>query len=260
MKRISRDLIVFACLILPAAAATAQDNRIDGFLPGIYKAGNGKTMPYRLFVPTVMDSRMKYPLVLFLHGFEALGKDNRKQISGMDYSGSHIWAKPENQAAYPCFVLAPQCPKGGLWASALSRKPSRGLRLVVELIQGLTKEYPIDQDRLYVTGQSIGGFGTWALLSAYPEMFAAGIPVCGGGRKGVAHLLAHTPIWAFHGSADPFVLVFESRRMISAIRKAGGNPRYTEYPFRLHRVWDLAYSDPGLVSWLFQQRRGAEAP
>lgn len=255
MLRIACSALAIFTLILPVRAGDEEESTTSSFRAGLYRAENGKELPYRLFVPADGDSGDGCPLVLFLHGFEALGKDNKKQISGMDYAGSHIWTKPENQREFPCFVLAPQCPKGSFWANTLTRKPGRHLVLVVDLIQDLMKRYPIDPDRLYVTGQSLGGFGTWALLSFYPDMFAAGIPVCGGGRTRAAAALRNVPIWAFHGVGDPIVIVFESRRMISAIRKAGGMPRYTEYPWRLHNVWNSAYAEPELVQWLFHQRR-----
>lgn len=215
-------------------------------------------MPYQLFTPAGYESGSKYPLVLFLHGLEALGSDNKKQISGMDYAGSHIWTKPQGQAVYPCFVLAPQCPRGAFWANPITRNPTGQLERVVEILDYLIRQYPIDPDRIYVTGQSLGGFGVWALISNYPDRFAAAVPVCGGGRTGKVRAIAHVPVWAFHGSADPIVPVFESRRMIAAIRKAGGDPKFTEYKFVLHNVWNLAYADPEMVIWLFHQRRRSE--
>lgn len=255
-----RRVVSSVLLILLVAIARSQSEESDGFQAGIYKDGHGRTMPNRLFRPAGYESGSRYPLVLFLHGFEALGRDNKKQISGMDYAGSHIWANSLSQAAFPCFVLAPQCPKGSFWANPVTRNPTKSLRLVVDMLDSLIRQYPIDPDRIYVTGQSLGGFGTWALIGNYPNRFAAAIPVCGGGRTGKARALAKVPVWAFHGSADPFVPVFELRRMIHAIRKAGGDPRYTEYKHMLHNVWNLAYADPEMISWLFQQRRHADVP
>lgn len=263
MLRIACVALTIFTLCLPLHAGDEEESVTSGFRAGLYRTAKGKELPYRLFVPAAGDSGSRYPLVLFLHGFEALGKDNKKQISGMDYAGSHVWTKSESQRTYPCFVLAPQCPKGSFWANTLTRKPSGILTCVVDLIRELMKQYPIDPDRLYVTGQSLGGFGTWALLTYYNDMFAAGVPVCGGGRTRAAASLRNVPIWAFHGAGDPIVIVFESRRMISAIRKAGGMPRYTEYQWKLHNIWNRAYAEPELLEWLFQQRRqpaGADQP
>ncbi len=245
-------------VIVLFALKTGLGQEIDGFRAEVFKDGKGKTMPYRLYIPRIQGDGARYPLVVFLHGFEARGSDNRKQLQGMDRAGSHVWASPVIQADNPCFVLAPQCPLGGLWANPLTRNPTGSLRRLVDLVGDIVKRYPVETDRIYVTGQSMGAFGAWALISNYP-LFAAAVPVCGGGRAGKARTLATIPVWAFHGSMDPVVPVFESRRMISAIRKAGGNPMYTEYSHKLHNVWNLAYSDSKMVQWLFSQRRHADA-
>jgi len=231
----------------------------DGFVAGIYKDSRGKATSYRLYLPSTPDQSAPYPLVLYLHGFEGLGKDNKRQISGLSYLGSHVWTTPFNQAANPCFVLAPQCPFGGYWANILTRKPSGHLRRAVALIGDLSGQYPIDPDRVYVTGQSLGGFGAWAAISYFPEVFAAAIPVCGGGSTGRAKLLADKPVWAFHGSRDLIVWPRETRRMISALRKAGGDPRFTEFDGVGHTACLLAYAHPGLATWLFQQNRGSRS-
>ncbi len=243
-------------LVLPVAAS-ADRGESAGFVAGTYRDSEGDTMLYRLYSPAVLDQSLRYPLVLFLHGFEGLGKDNEKQISGMDFTGTHTWIMPHNQAAHPCFVLAPQCPIGGLWANPLTRKPTRHLRRAVALIEYLRASLPIDRDRIYVTGQSLGGYGTWAAISYFPGFFAAAVPVCGGGRTGMARFVADTPVWAFHGSLDPIIWPRESRRMITALRKAGANPRYTEFRFVGHKAWDAAYLHPELVPWLFSQTRRA---
>jgi len=106
----------------------------------------------------------------------------------------------------------------------------------------------------------MGGFGTWALAGEYPGLAAAAIPICGGGRTRYASALATCAVWAFHGTLDPVVPVRESRRMISAIRKAGGDPLYTEYPWKLHNVWDMTYNNPAVVAWMFLQRRSRTGP
>jgi predicted peptidase len=251
----TRLVLYFAVLAGCAAPALPQDAAIDGFQAGNYRDAKGNAIRYRLFIPQDLESSARYPLVLFLHGLEAFGSDNRKQISGMDYAGSHAWTNPLSQSLNPAFVLAPQCPRGKFWANPLTRNPTRELKRVVALLDYLMSEYPIDPDRIYVTGQSLGAYGTWALISSYPGKFAAAVTVCGGGRTGKARALANLPIWVFHGTIDPIVPVIESRRMVSAIRKAGGSPMYTEYKFMLHNIWNLAYADPAMLLWLFQQRR-----
>jgi predicted peptidase len=247
--------LIVTCLVLVANLSPGSENSEGGFGAAVFKAADGGALPYRLFAPA-QPIGGRYPLVLFLHGFEALGNDNKKQISGMDGTGSRVWTSSANQSRHPCLVLAPQCPRGALWANPFTRNPTVQLRRVMELLREIQTHYPVDAERIYVTGQSMGGFGTWALLTEYPGYFAAGIPVCGGGSTKSAGLLADTAIWAFHGSADPVVPVHESRRMVAAIRKAGGSPRYTEYPHKMHKIWNKAYFEPGLVTWTFRQSRG----
>lgn len=217
-----------------------------------------KTMPYRLFVPANYDKNKKYPLVLWLHGAWARGDDNEKQIIEGNTQGATIWTKPENQAKNPAFVLAPQCASGEWWANNDSElKPSKQLEMVVELLRELQKQYSIDADRLYVTGQSMGGYGTWSLIAEYPEMFAAAVPLCGGGNTAKAKNLVNVPIWAFHGDADDAVNVKESREMIEAVKQAGGNPKYTEYKGVGHSVWHQAFAEPELLNWVFAQKLSA---
>jgi predicted peptidase len=221
----------------------------------VFENAKGEKMPYRLFTPQPLDSAVKYPLVLWLHGIDDVGSDNLKQISDQNFSGPNVWVRPAAQAKYPCFVLAPQCPFGQVWATPFTRSPTGALKRVVEIVDSLGKSLPIDADRIYVVGQSLGGFGTWALITTYPDKYAAAVPVCGGGNATKAAAIAKFPIWAFHDIDDPIVLVFESRAMISAIRKAGGNPRYTEFKSGLHNAWDRAFNEPELADWLFAQKR-----
>ena len=191
--------------------------------------------------------------MLWLHDIRGIGNDNRKQT---DESGAELWASPETQSKYPAFVLAPQCPLGSLWVNFLHRTPSRTLLCVLDLLEQLQKDYSIDAERLYVSGQSMGAYATWALLAYRPYLFAAAIPVSGGGKPSQAHLFAHVPIWAFHGLLDPIVLFHESSRMITALRRAGGDPRLSTFPTQAHglRFWKVAFREPGLADWVFAQK------
>lgn len=219
----------------------------------------GSRLPYRLFIPEHTEPDTRYPLVVWLHDVMGLGNDNLRQIEYTNDPGSHVWIEPDTQARHPAFVVAPQCPVGSLWVNFLSRTPSRKLWLALELIDSLKRDYPIDTDRIYVVGQSMGGFATWALLAARPDDFAAAIPVAGGGRVAKAHLFAQVPIWVFHGGRDPLVPVHEARRMVDALHKAGGEPRYSEFEHLGHSVgfWQEVFKQPDLVDWLFAQKRGS---
>ena len=226
----------------------------------VYKNEKGETLNYRLMVPKDYSpsGTEKYPLVLFLHGAGERGNDNTKQL----VHGTKDFATDTNREKFPCFVIAPQCPDGKKWSevdwSADTHKQpeeSISLKLTRELMASLEKEFRIDTKRLYVTGLSMGGYGTWDLVSRTPDLFAAAIPVCGGGDETQAERLTKLPIWVFHGDKDTAVKPERSRRMVEAIKKAGGSPKYTEYPNVGHDSWSKTYSNPDVIAWLFAQRK-----
>jgi predicted peptidase len=218
---------------------------------------DGKPIPYRLLKPDNIDPKKKYPLVLFLHGAGERGNDNEKQL----VHGVAEFAKAENRKKYPCFLVAPQCPTGQGWSDFLA-KPGKTAKkqaepgaAVFDLICGLTYSLPIDCDRVYITGLSMGGYGTWDLITRNPGFFAAAVPICGGGDPTQAEKIAKMPIWVFHGGKDPVVKPERSREMVEAIKKAGGEPKYTEYPDVGHNSWVKAYQDADMMKWLFEQKR-----
>jgi predicted peptidase len=206
--------------------------------------GDKGSLPYRLLKPEGYNSKTKYPLLIFLHGAGERGKDNKAQL----VHGVVNFASPANRKKYPCFLIAPQCPTGQFWSG-------RNTQMVLDLIAALRKEFSIDEKRIYLTGLSMGGYGTWSLLAQKPELFAAGIPICGGGAETDAPTLAKIPIWAFHGDKDTAVKVERSRTMIEAIKKAGGKPKYTEYPGVGHDSWTVTYKNPEVMKWLFAQKK-----
>jgi predicted peptidase len=217
-------------------------------------------MPYRLFRPRVEPGR-RYPLVLFLHGSSGSGTDNVKQLDRANWFGGLVWALPENQERHPCFVVAPQSNEN--WPAVrliegqlpeILPGPGRD-RLAIEIVERLADELPIDRTRIYVTGHSMGGAGTWHVLAQRPDLFAAGVPVCGRAHLATLPRLKDLPIWNFHGVKDEIEPVETSRRIIAALREAGGQPLYTEYPDVGHNVFMWAYTEPALVEWLFTQHR-----
>jgi predicted peptidase len=137
----------------------------------------------------------------------------------------------------------------------LPAEPSEPLRLALALVGALQGEFSIDSRQIYVTGLSMGGYGTWDAAMRRPDLFAAAVPVCGGADETKAARIAKMPIWVFHGARDPVVKVARSDHMIAALLKAGGNPGYTRYPGEEHASWDPAYRDPELFKWLFAQKR-----
>jgi len=246
--------LLVAALILggPASEIAAQDV-VDGFAARSFKASNGDTMPYRLFVPDATARTQRLPLILYLHGGGGVGRDNQKQISGGNTAGTHSWTTTEAQRKHPAFVLAPQFADSGR-SPRVNGWPDVA-ETVLDIVAAVSREFAIDADRIYVTGQSLGGYGTWDFITKHPDVFAAAVPLCGGGdpsRIGAARTL---PIWAFHGGQDPVVPVTESRELIAALRRAGSPAKYTEYPDVGHDVWTRAYAEPDLADWLVTQRR-----
>ena len=232
------------------------------------KDAQGMTLSYRLAKPLNYDPSKKYPMLIWLHGSAEKGDDNLRQL----YSGVWEFYRDELRAKYPCFIFAPQCPPAGGWADMksnpdsqaalqktsnyrLAEKPSDTTRLLFEAIAAAQKEFPaIDADRLYISGSSMGGFGTYELITRKPEMFAAAMPVCGGGDETKAASIAKLPIWIFHGEKDEAVKVAASRVMFQALKDAGGSPKYTEVPGAPHAL-GAPYMEDEVLQWLFAQKR-----
>ena len=255
---------ILTTLLAVLASAFAQTpnekkNPADEYEARKHVATDGQTLNYRLLKPLNYDATKKYPVVLFLHGAGERGDDNVSQLK----HGAPLFLKPEVREKYACFVVAPQCPAEQKWADidwssdtpTQPEKLSPSMALVLSAIELLQKEFSIDPDRLYVTGLSMGGYGTWDLITRFPEKWAAAAPVCGGGDKRKAALAKSVPIWAFHGVEDNAVKLVRTVEMIDAIKAAGGNPLFSEYPYLGHDSWTTAYGEPEFLPWLFTQRR-----
>ncbi len=239
------------------------------FAPHVHVNQRGERMPYRLFTPSRLERGRTYPLVVFLHGASGSGTDNAKQLEGGNVYGSLVWTLPANQARHPAFVVAPQSDWN--WPCTLfdPKNPPKvaadiklcppdalgiGARLAFEIIDSLLGTLPIDRSRIYVTGHSMGGAGTWHMLAHRPRFFAAAVPVCGRGHPETAPIFKDVAIWNFHGVKDEVEPVASSRAMIDALHKAGGRPRHTEYAEVGHNVFAWVYTEPALIEWLFAQR------
>jgi predicted peptidase len=249
-------MALFAFAVIFGIQGAGLRNDVDGFVARAYRSG-AKTMPYRLFTPRGYDKQQQYPLIIWLHGAGGIGTDNLQQISGDQVAGTRAWVKASVQAKHPAFVVVPQS-SGGWGAQPVEEVShdalSAPLVMVVSIVESLEREFNIDPHRIYVAGQSDGGYGTWDLITKQPGLFAAAIPICGGGDPEHAARLVKIPIWAFHGDADTAVRVSESRSMIAAITKAGGHPRYSEYKGAGHDIWPRVFAEPELIDWVFSQR------
>ncbi len=245
---------------LTAVLALLAPHASDAFATGSVTVA-GETYAYRLLSPERVEPDRLYPVVLFLHGASERGDDNEAQLAHFPAR----MAEPVMRARYPCFVVAPQCRADERWVDApwsetesrpLTLEPTAMLRQAVAALDDVLATQPVDRDRVYLTGLSMGGFGAWELGCRDPERFAAVVPICGGGDERWAHRLAGVPVWAWHGAADDTVPPVRSRAMIAAIRAAGGKPRLAELAGVGHDAWTAAYGAGGVLPWLFAQRRG----
>jgi predicted peptidase len=202
-----------------------------------------------LFTPEdyTADGR-RWPLLLFLHGLGECSLDdlNRVKIHG---PAKLVETRPD----FPFVVLTPQCPppKGQMKDVPTAWKPEPLIRLVDHVIENLN----VDPTRVYATGLSMGGYGTWRVVAAYPERFAAAVPICGGGEPDtMACSLRRVPIWAFHGAKDPTVPLARSQEIVDAVRCAGGDVRFTVYPDIEHNSWAPTYDNDQVYDWLLSHR------
>lgn len=258
--KLSIALITLSLAILIYLAIILRKH--EDFEAKTYRSFEGKSIPYRIHIPENMDTNKTYPLIVFFHGAGQRGSDNDKQLA---YGVRDIltYSKENNE---PVIIIAPQSPQNQQWVNVpwdedthvMPKEPSQSMSLVIALMKDILLKQPIDKRRIYVTGLSMGGFGAWDILQRLPDLFAAAIPVCGGGDTMQAEKIKDIPIWAFHGDKDTVVKTIRSRDMIAAIKKAGGNPQYTEYKGVAHDSWTQTYSDPDILRWLFVQKRGSE--
>ena len=233
-----------------------------------YVAESGDSIRYRFLPPEDYDPSRRYPLVVCLHGRSGRGINNVRNIGAN--RAAQVLSEPEMRTRYPSFLLAPQTPPDRSWGYALDdstmaewhRRAQGGRSMgvpidepVIALIEDVVRRWSVDEGRIYLTGQSMGGAGSWYLASTRPDLFAAVMPVCGFASPSFAESLAGIPVWAFHGEIDEGISAQYSRDMVAAIRAAGGSPRYTEFEGIGHACMPLVFDDPDVLPWLFAQRR-----
>lgn len=195
-------------------------------------------------LPHEFSEERKYPILLFLHGAGTRGNDMDKLASNPFFSLT------EEHRDFPFVCIAPLCTENtwfDLWEHLLA------------LVQQIVKLPYADKERIYLMGASMGGYATWQLAMSLPQVFAAAVPVCGGGMYWNAGRLADVPVWAFHGGKDQTVLPEESVKMVEAVNRRGGNAKLTVYPENGHNAWSDTYSDPEVFAWLLQQKKKSES-
>ena len=247
---------VIGILAMSAMVSAGQPETLES---GSWQAPNGLTFPYRWHAPEEPAPGKRYPLVLFLHGAGERGDDNQAQLK----HGVGAILREAAKLNEPFFLLVPQCPKDTHWAPfdrakdeyKTDEKSNERLAAVWSLVEKFRKDQPVDPARVYVTGISMGGFGTWALLARESKEIAAAVPICGGGDVRYARRFKDVPVWAFHGEADSIISVEYTRAIIGALEKAGGKPKSTYYPGVDHDSWTMTYDNPEVLRWLFAQKK-----
>jgi predicted peptidase len=226
----------------------------------------GTSLPYRILLPENYDKGKKYPLVLFLHGAGERGSDNERQL----VHGSKLFLADSNRKNFPAIVVFPQCSTEGWWSSVqvdrnkepleftfdYSKPVTASLESAIELTKQLTKDLKVDKNRIYITGMSMGGMGTFEAVAREPKLFAAAAPICGGGdTKSYNASIAKVPFWVFHGADDPVVNVKLSRDMVEKLKSLSATVKYTEYPGVGHDSWNNAFAEPDFLKWLFSNKK-----
>ena len=244
--------VLLACLSLSlaggatAGASDAPQATTTGQHPHVFDQTVHIKLDYLLSLPGDYnkDQSKKWPLMLFLHGSGERGSDvNKVKAHGPP---KLVEAQPEGEPAKDFIVVSPQCPEGRWWKADE----------LIALLDDVSAKYRVDADRVYLTGLSMGGFGTWDLASNFPQRFAAIAPMCGGGNTSMVRRLKKLPIWVFHGEIDHAVPVQRSDEMVEALKKEGADVKYTRYPGVDHDCWTRSYANPELYTWFLSHKRG----
>jgi predicted peptidase len=194
---------------------------------------------YWEYVPCEKQSEEKLPLLIFLHGMGERGND----LNLVKFHGPPSFL--DNKKDFPFICISPQCPDSVYWKEDL----------LLPFYDEIIAKYPIDKDRIYITGLSMGGFGTWGSIVAKPDLFAAAVPICGGGDPSQLESIKTIPIWVFHGAKDDVVPLIRSKEMVDGLKELGSKVKFTIYPEATHNSWTETYNNPELYDWLLQQKK-----
>ncbi len=225
----------------------SDDNPYAALVTGKWERHEGHGLDYRFYAGKRLrrDGEGEgegHPLLVYLHGRDG------DVMTPEQPPDARRFSEEENYRKRPCYLIAPQCPEGQSWDGT-------NAGAVVKIIGDLVKQLPIDRSRIYLTGFSMGGYGTFHLLAREPKLFAAGVPVAGGGNPATAGEFKRVPVWVFHGENDDAVKVSQSRDLVEALEKARGIVKYTEYPAAGHGIIGRVYDDQEMHEWLFAQRK-----
>jgi len=231
-------------LLWPSLESWRNRPRAGRQVPARFEGKSGM-IEYLIYLPDGYNgAEQTWPLLLFLHGAGERGRDiNKVRRHGPP-------AMIDSGRSLPMIVVSPLCPKGSGWRT----------ELLLELLGEVSQRYAVSSRQVFVTGNSMGGYGTWALAAADPDRFAAAVPVCGGGDVNKADRLARLSVWAFHGAQDETIPLKESQEMVDAIQAAGGSAKLTVYPEEGHGICDLTYNNLDLYTWLLKQKHEGDLP
>lgn len=226
-----------------------------------FTSSSGNQLPYRLLRPINAEEGKRYPLIVFLHGAGDVGDNNNSQLANFP----SCFLDSAQRIKNPSYVIAPQCPSDDSWSSfpgypnsiRTSEYPTLPIQTLLALIDTLIKNTrpAIDTNRIYVTGFSLGGEGTFDIITRAPHRFAAAVPICGIADTSRAATIKHIPLWIFHGSDDNINSVEYSRAIVAVLRALNVTPKYTEYENANHYIWSTAYAEPDLIEWIFSQNK-----
>ena len=254
--------LLFAILFLHSLAVKSQD--LSLYLKKEFTSPEGSVLPYRILYPEGYDQKKRYPLILVLHGAGERGSDNEKQLT----HGAKLFLDSLARKNYRAIVVFPQCPTDSYWSSVTidrtASPPSFAfnytnpittpLRDAMLLVDKLTSDEAVDKNRIYITGLSMGGMGTFEAVHRYPSVFAAALPICGGGDT-LRYNKASIPFWIFHGTDDAVVKASYSQSMVEKLKELNMDVQYTEYPGVKHNSWDYAFAEPQFLKWMFSKKR-----
>jgi predicted peptidase len=242
-------------------AQCPSPNKERTFEKKTFNSISGQELPYRILFPDNYNHRESYPLIVFLHGSGERGNDNEAQLTHIAPS----FLTDNFQEKYPSIILFPQCASEDTWAEVDvqenvwqvkdSEKATPSMESLIELIDQIIQEHGVAKTQIYIAGLSMGGFGTYDILSRRPDLFAAGISICGGGNKRYVYKYDDVSMWVFHGAKDPVVPVFLSQEMAESFGARQMDYKYTEYPEGAHDVWNQAWAEPDLLPWLFSKKK-----
>jgi len=237
-----------------------SEKRLKRYKKLIWKDQNNNTLNYRLLEPDNIQKDRKHPILFFLHGADGRGSNNEGQLK--DAGSISAFSKQNISSKYNSYILAPQVSNDKKWVDVEWNtmehnmpKISKTMNMAFKILDKVIDTNPIDINRVYVLGLSMGGFGVWDALQRRPHFFAAGVPICGGGDVSKSKIISHIPIWAWHGVKDDVIHVNRSRDMYQSLKKHNSNIKYSEIKNRGHDVWLDAWDSKELWDWIYRQNR-----